>query len=227
MLRLPHRVLALPPALYPLTTQLTLVGSHMPSMTIFERHPRQSHGVSSAHWCCGAEVLTLRRDKLRLDRTQAITDRWIMFARHRVCGQGSRVQWRGEDACGVGPRLPAVGDLPAFVARRLSSHACPGPPQGVPGSSGFCSRPLASLAERLLPQDTGDRPEAWPTRGVRYRGKAPCSHHEHGLLRCAAGRPQNIMLDPWPCSASPLRAEARWVPRRRPLSHATRSPGCW
>ena len=43
--------------------------------------------------CCGAD--SAQRDKLRLDRTQAITDRWIMFARHRVCGQGSRVQWRG------------------------------------------------------------------------------------------------------------------------------------
>ncbi len=54
MLRLPHRVLVLPPALHPPTTQLTLVGSHMPSMAMLQRHPSPvARGVVSALvlWC--------------------------------------------------------------------------------------------------------------------------------------------------------------------------------
>lgn len=102
MLRLPRRVLVLPPALHPPTTQLTLVGSHMPSMTMLERHNSPvARGVVSALVlrCCGADSAqrqaASRPDSSHHRALDHVCPSIVCVAKDRGCSGG-------EDARGVG-----------------------------------------------------------------------------------------------------------------------------
>ena len=200
-----------PPVLHPLAMQLTLVGARMLSMTTLKRHPIVAR--------CRQRAPTADSVQGQEDENRSLD--------HVSAGVAAVPPQREspENAGAKAERRTRPGwvhcSQPPLRATTASS-----PPQGI---QAVCQRAIGLsrlccqlwLRNLLLPQ-----------RVASTIMDGEISGHGHDA---AAGRPSKktnlasmgCLLDPWPCSPSASRAEARWAPWQAPLPHATRSPGWW